>query len=369
MRPRVAVVAPHFPEYTLRLANALAEHRDVLLFVDKPQFLKEYAGREPAPAPGVELHLTRFESVFDFTRMAKRIHRFDPQVVHLQEAAGRKKAAICTGVVLASRRTRRIALTVHDVEPHEGRDADNARKHAWFRRYVRRAADIVFVHGQTCHDEYRQLYPRAGQQLVAIDHGVLLDDWASDREAGHEPLALLCFGRMEAYKGLDILHQAVGILAARGIEFRLDVSGSGPELERLQDSFASFKHVSVLNQFVSPVDLLAKLQACDAVLLPYLGATQSGVLAAAFGNGCFVIASRVGGIPDVVSDLHNGLLVPPGDAEALACAIQSAVEDQGLRERLKAGARETVNERLNWRRIASVVDAAYADDRPGRRSS
>ncbi len=100
--------------------------------------------------------------------------------------------------------------------------------------------------------------------------------------------------------------------------------------------------------------------ACDGLVLPYLSATQSGVLSAAFANGRFVVASRVGGIVDVVQDGVNRLLVELNDAGSLARALSRlSGRTLDLRERLRAGALETARARLDWSKIAAKMIAEY----------
>jgi glycosyltransferase involved in cell wall biosynthesis len=95
-------------------------------------------------------------------------------------------------------------------------------------------------------------------------------------------------------------------------------------------------------------------------VLPYLNATQSGVLAAALGNGRFAIVSDVGGLRDIVAQNRNGLLVPPGDSDALAEAIRRVASDVDLRRRLSLGARQLAEQELDWSRIVSNTwDVAY----------
>jgi glycosyltransferase involved in cell wall biosynthesis len=356
---RIAVIAPHFPEYTLRMANGLAAGAEVLLFVEAGQLDAEFGGREVAVASGVTLCRVTYETLGDYRQIMDEIRRFGPDVVHIQEAAGLKKAVMTAAITRAMRRAAAIALTVHDPSPHEGRDAAIARRTAPFRHYVRGRADLVVVHGASCRAEYQNFYLKPGQRLMSVDHGVLFND-AGVIGGAADRLSLLFFGRMEAYKGLDVLLQAVEELAREPVEFGLVIAGRGPELDRLQRHFEALAGVSVFNGFVPPNKLIDAIRSADAILLPYLSATQSGVLAGAFGNGRFVIASAVGGLPDVVADGENGLLVPPGDPHALAGAIRRVALDRELKERLMAGARATGEGRLSWKRIATSLLEAYA---------
>jgi glycosyltransferase involved in cell wall biosynthesis len=95
------------------------------------------------------------------------------------------------------------------------------------------------------------------------------------------------------------------------------------------------------------------------VVLPYLDATQSGVAAAAFANGRPVIASEVGGISEVVVSGANGLLVQPGNAAALADAIEHVLNSDVVWNQLREGAERTARTVLNWDEIADDVVQHY----------
>jgi glycosyltransferase involved in cell wall biosynthesis len=165
---------------------------------------------------------------------------------------------------------------------------------------------------------------------------------------------------MEAYKGVSILCDALAILDQQGHPPCIKIAGRGPELDRMTDRLNEIPNVHVNNKFVPTAALIEDIRDADCVVLPYLEASQSGVVAAALSNGRFVIASRVGGIPDVVEDMVNGLLVPPGDPDALAEAIRRVSVDPELRNRLCEGARNTASSRLNWGHIATTMLQKYA---------
>ena len=100
----------------------------------------------------------------------------------------------------------------------------------------------------------------------------------------------------------------------------------------------------------------------DVVVAPYSEASQSGVVAAAFANGRAVIASRVGGLPDFISDGVNGLLVPPSDAGALSKAIQRWAASSDLQTRLNDGARLTAETTISWETAARSIISEFNKD-------
>lgn len=344
---RLAIIAPHFPEYCVEYARAMSRREQVMVVVDGGQLNAEYSGREVPADVAALVRTNGFASPVDLMRLVADLRVFRPDVVHLQEAAGPRRALFNLTVETLFGRRARIALTVHDPKPHDGRDAAAHRRTARLNALVRRRADVVVVHGAYCADVYRTLSLRPGQRLVESQHGLILEP-SAHCPAPNGPLRLLFFGRMEAYKGAEVLLEACRILHRTAIPFELLVAGRGPELDRLQSAFEALPEVTVRNGFIESDQLIAAIQACECVVLPYLNATQSGVAAGAYAGRRYVVASETGGLPDIVKDGRNGLLVPPGDADALAAALTSLAGDQTLRRRLLAGAEATAAGVLDW---------------------
>jgi glycosyltransferase involved in cell wall biosynthesis len=172
---------------------------------------------------------------------------------------------------------------------------------------------------------------------------------------GEDVVAVLCFGILRPYKGVDVLLQALARLPASS---RVLVLLAGEpwgetrgQLRRLLADARIAGRVRARLGWVPEPELATWLAAADAAVLPYRSATGSAVAAQVLGLGLPVVASRVGGLPDVVEDGGNGLLVPPGDVAALAGALERLEEDP-LRARLAAGATA---------RAARCTWASYAD--------
>jgi glycosyltransferase involved in cell wall biosynthesis len=349
---KLVVFSRNYPEYCFRYANAMARHGDVLLIMDRDwtTTLFDIAGAPKHDRLTVYLEdLGSLWSVpVSLAKVLRRIFLFRPDYVHLQEVPD----LVAPVLALTLRPFFRIIWTVHDPLPHSGRDAQ-LRGRLALQHLGRRLADLVVVHGPSCHDHFIREYPGFAGRVLLSHHGVMMTPPAT-KDAGH-PNTVLFFGRMEKYKGLDTLIEAAEILDRRGVDYRMVVAGQGPELDRNLERLQGLPRFRVVRGIVPPKQTSELFHGADIVVLPYKDASQSGVAAAAFGSHCPVIASRVGGLPDVVEHGLNGLLVEPDNAVALADALQEILQHRDVLERLTDGARATAQGKLSWSTIASEL--------------
>jgi glycosyltransferase involved in cell wall biosynthesis len=359
-RLRVAIYAPHFAEYSYRLAAALARHCDVRLVLNRKDANQQWnLDWIPASTPFNtrirDLSLRRSGAIGIPTSFLD-VLAFRPDIVHCHECPEYFTAALMELLRLTS--LPRV-LTVHDAIPHsEGGSGTNSTEER-LRKRMRAAATHVTVHGEVCIADFRRASPDFKGEVTSSMHGVLMVPPADVTPVPPIEGRILFFGRMWAYKGLDVFVDAVDILAKRGVRHEAVVAGRGPEMERLGARMAGMPTVKTIDAYISPADTSTLFQSAEVVALPYKDATQSGVLASAFGNRRPVVASATGGIPDVVADGINGLLVPPGDATALANALERVLTSRPLAATLTDGARQTAAGALNWDHIADRLFASY----------
>ena len=115
----------------------------------------------------------------------------------------------------------------------------------------------------------------------------------------------------------------------------------------------------IINEFIPDEEIAQLFQRAKLVVLPYIEASQSGIIAIAYAFKKPVIVSSVGSIPEVVDHGKTGLLVPPGDAKALAEAIIELLKDDRLREEMGNNAFAKMEQELSWDKIAEKTLQVY----------
>jgi glycosyltransferase involved in cell wall biosynthesis len=162
------------------------------------------------------------------------------------------------------------------------------------------------------------------------------------RSLGLSGPTLAFAGRLTAAKALDVGLAAVA--AVPGV--RLEVVGDGPDRAALERRASELRlDGRVRFHGAQPRERVLELfAAADGALLSSTWENFPHTVVEALGVGTPVVATAVGGVPEVVTDGANGLLVPPGDADALAGAVERFFADDGLRERLQAAAAPSVEE-------------------------
>lgn len=164
-------------------------------------------------------------------------------------------------------------------------------------------------------------------------------------------------GSFNASKGVDVLVRGASKLAQRR-PIRLAVAGDGPLREQLENAAAHAVLPIALLGRLPHSDVPRFLAAVDVLAVPSYDEGLPRVVLEAMAMRVPVVASGVGGIPEAVEDCSSGLLVPPGDAAALAAALDRVLDDPPLASRLgNAGRRRVLDEfdaRNGWRRLAAV---------------
>jgi glycosyltransferase involved in cell wall biosynthesis len=221
-----------------------------------------------------------------------------------------------------ARRFRKAGITVlflcHNVVDHE-----SARWKAIMARQVLQQAHAFLVQSRKDEQILRYILPQA--KIHRHPHP-LYDQFPEaarelPRRANQE---LLFFGLVRPYKGLDLLIEALGMLPPTA-DFFLTIAGEFWQgkravLKRIEELSLRNK-IEILDEYIPDQEVAGLFQRADMVVLPYRSATGSGVIPLAYHYDKPVIVTRVGGLPDAVTDRETGLIVEPENPRALAAAI------------------------------------------------
>jgi glycogen synthase len=181
-----------------------------------------------------------------------------------------------------------------------------------------------------------------------------------DPFAGVGKPRVLFVGRLAPQTGVSTLVAAADLLEDPSAQVLL--VGDGPERPKLE---REAKRIRVgyrlrFEGFVAHERLPAALAHADLLVLPSLYEELGTVLLEAMQVGLPIVASGTGGIPDVIEDGINGMLVPPGEPEALAHAINHLLADRDFARRLSEGAQERAKD-YDWEVLAERVLRVYQD--------
>ncbi len=230
---------------------------------------------------------------------------------------------------------RSYVFTAHDAIPHPG-----DRFIGWnpLMRANLRHADGVLLLSEHVRDQLIARYRYPVQRTWIVPHGPLAfpgQKLESDRP--DRPQRLLFFGRIRPYKGLSLLLEAFTRIADRH-NLYLAVVGSG-ELDARAARLATHPRIHLDNRWIPESEVAAIFAAADLVVVPCVEASQSGVVAAAYGMGVPVVVTPVGGLREQVTVGETGWVAADTTVEALADAILTLCTDRALYVRCRAGAR------------------------------
>lgn len=294
-----------------------------------------------------------------FWRLWRTIARFRPQIVHthLQSANlyGRLAARLA-GVPV-------IVCTEHNVYRAK------ARRYVVVERALARVTDAIVAVSEQVRGFLSEQLGVAVEAIRMIPNGVAMPAADPARVAalserldlpdGHVVVGTVA--SLTPKKGHAYLVEALALLAARDVPCTLVLAGDGPmrpAIEQLAERLGVSSRVRLLGEAERVADVL---ELTDIFVLPSLVEGMPLALLEAMRVGRAVVATRVGGVPELVRDGDNGVLVEPADAEALADAIAALAADPARRDHLGDRARATVERDYTEERYVDALAGLYRE--------
>ncbi len=248
----------------------------------------------------------------------------------------------------------------HNVIPHERSMID-----VFLLRTTFAVTDTFIVHSEEDRENLIGIKPDADvHKNPHPTYGVFSENTDSNGADLRDDLGLrdkkvlLFFGYIREYKGLEYLLQAMEKLPTEDGFHLLVVGEFYEDQEKYSLSINRLKssgQLTLVDHYVPNEEVSRYFEAADVVVVPYLTATQSGIIQIAYGFEKPVIATTVGGLPEVVADGQTGYLVAPSDADAIAMAVRKYYKDRDFVD--FPGNIRAENKKYSWDAMLETIEA------------
>lgn len=369
----IAVIGLTYPfrggisHYSSLLVRALRQRYDVAFLTLKRQYPKllfpgvsqydysDHAMSEPGEA------IIDSMNPLSWIRTARELKRLRPRLIVFQWWHPFFCFSFGSIVRLLDRELQsRVCFLCHNVLPHE-----SSPLHEFLTRIAFGKVTKFIVHSSSDEEDLLSIKPAA---MIRKGHHPTYSQFGSlssvSRQEARETLGLeengkvlLFFGLVRKYKGLMHLIEAMSLIPGK-LDCQLVVAGEfyddkQPYIDKIRE-YALEDRIKVVDEYIPNEQVATYFQAANVVVLPYVSATQSGIVQIAFGLNVPVITTNVGGLPEVVDDGETGYVVDAESPTSIAEAIQRYF-DGGDEDRFRKNI-EAQTSRFEWDTEVALIE-------------
>ena len=348
--------------HTTLVAGSLARGEDSMAYV------AERLGVKVVDVPEIQREVALLHDARSVQRLTAIIREERPHILHTHTA---KAGALARAAAVVAGRAR-PPIIVHTFHGHVLKGYFGPGRTAFFRqveRVLARQSDVLIAVSPEVRDELVEHGIAPSEKFAVIRLGIPLDERLGDASAeldfrplygiAEDAFVVGWVGRMTGVKDTGAVLEIVRSTREHGVNAVLCMVGDGPDRERLEQ-LAYDLGIARSTFFVGyQEDVAGYYRLFDAFLLPSVNEGTPVSAIEALASGTPVVATRVGGVPDVVRDGIDGFLVAPGDTEAAAERLAELVRDPVLRARLGDAGRSEARARYSVARLVDDVDRLY----------
>lgn len=250
-----------------------------------------------------------------------------------------------------------LIVVDHDPIPHSGFKSGFISKIARVN-LAKKEADYVIVHSK-CFIDYLEKRLNKKGRIIYIEMGrhniyKSIKNKISIVSYSNATTNYLFFGTINKYKGLHILANAYLKLCEKYSNVTLTIAGSG-DFSPYRDAYDKLPNVNIINRYIADEEIESLFQGDNLVIiLPYIDATQSGVVLVAMDYLVPIIATRTGGLCEQIENNKTGILIKPSDSMQLFNAMEMFINNADLRNTLAKNVSDYVST-LDWEKSAAKL--------------
>lgn len=342
-------------------------YRHAIICLSKAE---DFARRLTAPdVEVIELHKKPGHDLGMYWRLWRHLRRLRPAIVHTRNLAALETQVL--GLLMPH------CKRVHGEHGRDMHDLDGSNwKYNSLRRFLSPLIHRFIAVSQDLSEWLVSKVRIPAEKVTQIYNGVDTERFAprlhdspgvADLPENFHPrsdrIVIGTVGRLAAVKDQQLLLVAMHQIIAERPELRdtlrLIIVGDGPEYDALMRQIDQLSLQDKVWLAGDRDDIPGLLRCLDIFVLPSLGEGISNTILEAMSSGLPVVASSVGGNPELVQEERTGLLFPAGDAEALTHALSRLIDDQSLRQTIGQAAAAHIRRHFDWQRTVESYLAVY----------
>jgi len=249
----------------------------------------------------------------------------------------------------------------------EDEDTLEGAKYDYWRSYLLNRAKVITATSRFLADATRRFLADKSREIRVIPFGVDVEFFKriDRRPASPKPLNISFIKHLKVKYGPDILAKAFAALKPNESGLKLLIAGEG-EMEDELKALVSTLGINTCVEFTGRLttnEVRDLLERSDIFVQPSVYQSESFGVAAVEAQAMEVpvIATRVGGVPDVVKDGVTGFLIEPGDIDGLASKMDQLATDPALRAKMGEAGRKWVEDKFDWLENAKMMEAVYRE--------
>lgn len=255
---------------------------------------------------------------------------------------------------------KKMILTVHDPFPHTGLDTCIVRLR---RKVAFRFVPYFLILNETQREQFLSFYNLPSKRVFnsSLSCYTYLKSVRPDLKTLPNGKYILFVGKISQYKGVDYLLPAMIKVHECYPDVKLVVAGGGKYHFDISP-YDSLPYIDIRNRFIPDEELVALMKNALFMVCPYTDATQSGVVMSAFTFATPVVATNVGGLPEMLDGGRLGMLIKEKDVDAISTAIMTLLADKSLISHYRHNIIEAYGDggRLSWDEVATKLRIVYS---------
>jgi glycosyltransferase involved in cell wall biosynthesis len=337
--------------YSIEMAKALSKKVEVLAVISKQSENIDEWYKTGIPLLEVDTYSDLKSMILStlcfkkFLDLKKHITDFKPDVLYYP------MIHIWTPIINGLIKKIPKIVTLHDPKPHKGEENIILKN---ISNISIKQADRVVILSNVFKDTVINL-GISPDKIDIIPHGEFSYYVRKSPNVKKEfKNTILFFGRISEYKGIEVLLRAFKIIKQEILDAKLLIVGSG-DITKYKELITPLKDVEAVNRWVRDDEVGVFFSKADFLVVPYIDASQSGVIPIAYGFSMPVVASRIGGIPEQVDDGKTGFLVTPGNEHELAEKCIKLLKNPDLIKEMGQNAYKKAHGEMSWERASDLL--------------